>query len=339
MKLTLDPAAFYDLIVQPSFADIEPGANNYPDTLNEWVVMDNVSLVRGQTMIDVFKKQNFLKRKERSCKTVWSTVGTTSNRKLVVDELYGAVEDCQEEFYEGCAKDFRDNPALFRQIAFNIFKGGIRMDALSNCYFGDVARADDPNEVWSWNKFDGIVVKIGEYIDDDTIPDAQVMDALPSGAITPAQAALALQEAYDKRSALMKTILETDLAFYVDQAFAEAYEAYLISTGVNTSVGVELLMNGVPSLKFKRIPIYVERTWNPILSALNGGDEGHMCILTIRGNFVFGTNTKYGGGKDLNQALRIWWSDDDEVWRTKMHMVAGTQLRSPQHVVFGTTDL
>lgn len=339
MKININPQAFFDLVVQPSFADIKPGDSMYPDTLHLFEIVDNVSLANGMSMIDVFQKQNFLKRKDRSCKTVWSTVGTTGSKRLTLTELYSATEFCQEEFYAGDIADLRHNPEIFRNITLDILTRGTRNDMLTNCYFGDVTRADDANKVWNWNSFDGVVRKITEYIADSTIPAGQVMTALPSGAITPTQAYNALKDAYDRRSDLMKTLPGFDLAFTVDLAFAEAYEEYLISTGIPSTSGPMLIQNGVPVMKFRGIPIYVETLWNPVLAALNGGTAAHMCILTINGNFVFGTDKKYGGGANLDQAVRVWYSDDDDVWKKKMHMTAGTQLRSPQHVVYGITNI
>jgi hypothetical protein len=339
MRITLSPQEYYDLVLQPAFADINPGASMYPDTLHNFRVVDNVSLVTGMSMIDVFQKQNFLRRKDRSCETVWSTVGTTASRKLTVSELVSATKLCQEEFYDGDLRDLRSQPKIFRDLTMGILTAGTRADMLVNCYFGSVTRADDPTKVWNWNSFDGIVQKIAEYIADGTIPAGQIMTALPSGAITPLQAYNALEEAYQKRSTLMKTLPGMVLEFTIDLAFAEAYEQYLISTGMPSTMGPTLIMNGIPALKYRGIPIYVENTFNPVLTALNGGTEAHMCILTIGNNFTFGTNKKYGGGANLDQAVRFWYDETDDVWRKKMHMVAGTQLRSAQHVVFGMTNI
>ncbi len=339
MKIQLKPQAFYDLVVQPSFADIKPGDTMYPDTLHLFEIVDNVSLANGMSMIDVFQKQNFTRRKDRSCKTVWSQVGTTGSRKLTVTELYSATEFCQEEFYAGDLRDLRDQPEIFRNITFDILKRGTRMDMLTNVYFGDVSRADDANKVWNWNSYDGAVRKITEYIADSTIAAGQVMTALPSGSITPTQAYNALEDAYNRRTDIMDSMLEEDLAFTVDRKFAEAYQKYLIATGTPSNIAPMLLQNGIPVLNYLGIPIYVEKTWNPILSALNSGTEAHMCILTINGNFVFGTDKKYGGGANLDQAVRVWYSEDDDIWRMKQHMVAGVQMRAPQHTVFGITSI
>lgn len=339
MKLTVTPQQFYELVVQPSFADIKPGDSMYPDTLHNFSIVDNVSLVNGMSMIDVFQKQNLLKRRDRSCKTVWSSVGTTGTRKLTVTELYSATEFCQEEFYAGDIKDLRERPEIFRNIVMGILQRGTRMDMLTNCYFGNVARPDDTNKVWNWNSFDGIVQKTAEYIADNVIPSSQVMSALPSGAITPLQAYNAFQDAYDRRSALMKTVMPGLLEFTCDLAMAEAYEQYLISLGIPSTDGPMLLMNGIPKLKFRGIPIYVETIFDPVLAALNGGTAAHMCFLTIGSNFIFGTNKNYGGGANLDQAVRVWYSEDDDVWRKKNHMVAGVEIRSPQHVVFGMTNI
>lgn len=338
--LIVKPAAFFELILQPSYADIAPDYTGaYSNTMSEWTLMDNVSLAKGARLIDIFKRQNFLKRKDRSCKTDYSKVAITGNRKLTVDELYGATEDCQEEFYADSMKDFRDQAPRFREITLGILKGGINVDVLCNSYFGDITRADDTTGVWSWNKFDGIFVKMAAYIADGTLPDEQVLAPLPSGVITPLQAYNALQAAYDAQSDLMQTLPDLEKAFYVDKRFAKAYERYLISTGNGSANSVMLIMNGVPVLQFENIPIYVEPMFNPILKALNGGTEAHAMILTISGNFTFGTDKTYGGGANLDQALRIWFSEDDDVWRTKMYMVGGTEIVYPQHIVVSATNI
>jgi len=339
MRLELSPQAYYDLIVQPSFSDIPQGQTWYGDTMHLWRVIDNVSLVNGLSMVDVFKKQNFLKRKDRSCETVWSKVATTGARKLTVTEVYSATQYCQEEFYDGGLKDLRAKPEVFRNIVFDLLEEGDRMDMLTNNYFGDKDRADDPNGVWNWNTYDGVVVKIAEYNDAGVISDNQILGALPDGVISPTDAYNIFKEAFAKRTDLMKTLPELSLEFTVDQDLYDAYEQYLVSTGALTTNGVNLIMNGIPTLKFNRIPIYQEKSWNPILRALNGGTDAHMCILTISGQFTFGTNTTYGGGENLDQAVRVWYSKDDDVWKKKMDKVAGTQLRSPQHTVFGITDM
>jgi hypothetical protein len=337
MQIVLNPQVYFDLIVQPAFADIAPGATMYPDTMHLFTMVPNVSLANGMAIVDIFQKQNFLKRKDRSCQTTWSTVGTTGNRKLIISELYAATKFCQEEFYAGPLKDLRNQPEVFRNLAIEILRKGTRADMLTNAYFGDVTRAADAAKVYNWNSFDGIVTQIGKYITAGTIPAAQVMGALPSGALSPSDAVDILEEAFNKRSDIMEEVDESMLEFTVDRKLAEAYQAYLIATGIPSASGPNFLQNGIPVLNYKGIPLYVERTWNPILKALHAGTEAHMCILTMRGNFMFGMDKTYGGGANLDQASRLWYDEDDDVWRNKLHTTGGTEIVQPYGIVFGTT--
>lgn len=338
MQIKLNPQAVFELIVQPSFADLAPGATMYPDTLHLFTLVPNVSLANGMAIVDIFQKQNFLKRKDRSCETIWGTVGTTGNRKLTISELYAATKFCQEEFYVGTLADLRSQPEVFRNLAFDILKKGARADMLTNAYFGDVARASDSTKELNWNAFDGLTTQIAKYIALGTIPAGQVLGALPSGALTPSEAYDILNEAYNKRSDVMDAVDDSMLEFTVDRKLAEAYQDYLISTGIPSTAGPGLVQNGVPVLNFKGVPIYVEKTFNPVLKKLNSGTEAHMCILTMRGNMMFGLDRNYGGGANLDQAARLWWNEDDEVWKSKLHMTGGTEIIRPDGVVFGVTS-
>ncbi len=338
--MRLNPGQFYEAIVQPSFADfLDDYTGAYNGILHEFTVWDDVSLANGTPIIDLFSKSLMLKRKEASCKTDWSTLGHGDTRKITVTEIYEAVEDCLEEFYQGCLKDFRgDDTAkqFFLDQIRIIFLKQVRLSLAVNSYFGNVARPADPTETWSWSIFDGIFTKIAEYITKGTIPASQAL-SMPTGALTPAQVKTKFDEMFAARPDILRMQFANDTAFYVSENVALAWEDYLIATGANSCCGVKYLQDGIPTLKYKNVPIFVEPLWGPVLTAINGGTEANAAILTVRGNFIFGTNKKYGIGPKLNHyGLRVWYSDDDEVWKYKMGMVAGTDLMRPQLIVIAT---
>lgn len=329
--------AFFQLLIQPMFADILPTFTGaYNGILGEFQVMDNVSLAHGTPLIELFGKGNILKRKDASCKTDWSNVATSGARKITITELYGAVEDCQEEFYQGCLKDFRAMNPRFRELILAYFKKILYLDLAVNSYFGDITRLGDTQNRYSWNAFDGIFTKIAEYIASGRIPSSQHV-SIPAGDINPADAYALFQDMYDRQDEILDTEDDTTKAFYVNKKLAKAYERYLISVGNGSCCGVQYIKDGIPTLSYEGIPIFVEPIWDSVLKALNSGTQAHAAILTLRGNMVFGTDSSYGGGPNLNQALRVWWSDDDEVWRYKMYLTGGTELIAPQNMVVGTT--
>ena len=333
-KLLFNPAAMYSLVVAMIFADVLPSySGSYSGTLSEFTVMDNVPLGQGATIMSLMPKGLQLKRRDGSCKTDWSTVGVTSRDKIHVTELYGAVEDCQEEFYSGCLKDYRSMAPKFRTFILNFFIKLIGFDLIVNSYFGDITRSADPAGNLSWNAFDGVFTHIARYIANNRIPAEQTFE-IADGPITPLDAYNTLKNAYDRQNDLLDAEDDSDKAFYVDKPLAKAYERYLQNLG-NTTAGVQMLMNGIPTLSFEGIPIFVEPVWARVIRALNGNVQGHAVVLCKRGTFVFGTNKTYGGGANLDQALKVWYSDDDDVWRYKMWLVAGTALLNPENIVVG----
>ena len=126
-------------------------------------------------------------------------------------------------------------------------------------------------------------------------------------------------------------------AFYVSQSILDAYEEYLILTG--GAYNIQYYLNGVPNLKFKRIDVLPEPTWDPIMSALNGGTQAHACILTIRGNFVFATDKTYGERTDEGvKSLMVWYDKNNLSWKYANFMRAGTGIAFPEHSVIGLTN-
>ena len=123
----------------------------------------------------------------------------------------------------------------------------------------------------------------------------------------------------------------------MSQSILDAYEEYLILTGGANNISYYL--NGIPSLKFKRIDVLAEPTWDLIMSVLNGGNQAHACILTIRGNFVFATDKTYGERTDEGvKSLMVWYDKNSFSWKYANFMRAGTGIAFPEHSVIGLTN-
>lgn len=340
VKLTpfrVEPRKFHELVVMPQFGDIiddETGSVVIPSSEEgDWIVMDDV--VVSRPVIDLFGNQNILKRRDATCKLIYSPVGRLGNREIKTEKLYAATEDCQEEFYQGAFEDYsQENFNVFGEKVMPLMSKGVASDLYSNKYFGDVTRPADVNGIWSWNKFDGIFTQYQNYITQNIVPAAQTF-SIPSGQLTPQQAYDALKNAFNRQDGLLKMFSRNDKAFYVNVDVAEAYWDWLVAAGHST---IEQRMAGNTRLTFKGIEIR-EKAWDGILTALNEGTEAHAIILTLKGNFIYGTESGYGGGPRRNEAIRVWWSDDDNVWKRQIHMKAGTQIAAPQHSVIGLTEL
>lgn len=332
-KLIVKSLAFYELLVKPHFADLIPDGP-YRGTLGEFTLMDDVSSKRK--IIDILGNRNILKRRDASCNIQFTPVAKGSPRVIEVDAIYGATLQCDNEFYQGCLQDFRDLNPRFRDYILSFFDKAIKADIDSNAYFGDITRPDDPSGVWSWNVFDGVFKKYGRYIKAGIIPANRAIN-LPSGAIAPIDAYNYLNYLFDNQDTLLKSLPPNLKAFYVSDGIFYGYHKYLQQIG--GAYNISLYSNNVPQLAFNGIALLLEPTWSSIMTGLNGGKEANAAVLTIRGNFIFATDKSYGEGPALNQALRVWYSDDDMVWKYALFMKAGTEVAMPEHTVMAMTPL
>lgn len=330
--LIIDSQAMYELLVKPHFADVVTGTDKVPGTLGEFTVMDDVSSKRR--IIDILGNRNILKRRDASCNIEFTPIGKGNTRTIETDPIYGATLQCDNEFYQGCLEDFRSQSSVFRDFIMVFFEKAIKVDLDSNAYFGDITRADDATGLWNWNVFDGIFKKYAKYIANGTVPASQT-SAIPSGVLTPANAFNTLQWIYDNQNPLLKSMPAGLKKIYVSDALYYGYSKYL--QGIGGAYNIDLILNGVQTLRFNEIELQLEPSWSPILNALNGGVAAHAGILTIAGNFIFATDKNYGDGPYLKEALSVWYSLDQRVWKYYMCMRVGTEIALPEHSVIAMT--
>lgn len=331
------PRAFHEMIILPEFGDSIDTTNTPQPSPEEgdWMIMDGVSSKRP--IIELHGGQNVLKRRDQTCKLVYTPVGNLSARYIFTEEVYAATEDCQREFYQGCFKDYeKQNFDMFAKQIMPILERAVGVDVYTNKYFGDITRASDINGIWSWNKFDGVFTQFAKYVAAGLIPSTQTF-ALPAGELSGQDAVAAFSYAYKSQSFVMKSLDVSDKCFYVDQELYDAYWDFLVLTGSCNTVTLQDRQAAAPLLRYRGIEIKVKR-WDGVLAALNGGVSAHVCLLTIRGNWIFGTDSNYGGGPNMDEAVRVWYSMDDDVWRRQIHLRAGTEWAAPTFSVLGMTE-
>lgn len=333
-RFTVGPTGYFDFLIKPTFADIY-GEGPGSGTLGTWSLMDGVSSKRKIT--ELKGRQNILKRRDASCNIEFTNVAKASIRSIETDEIYAGTKVCDNEFYQGCLKDFRNKDPKFRSFIMKFFLDAIQTDVRSNAYFGDITRLNDPDADWSWNVFDGIFKHYAKYINDGTIKANQTT-AFDSGAITPAEAKEYLDWAHKNQDDYLDFRPDEAKLFYVSKGIFVGYEDYLIATG--QAYNISLLQNGIKVLKYKNIDVLLETTWSPILKALNGGVEANACILTLKGNFTFATDTNYGEDTDEGvKPLLVWYSKDELTWKYANFLKAGTGIAYPEHSVIGMTNI
>ncbi|MFB6453715.1 hypothetical protein ACE38W_00465 [Chitinophaga sp. Hz27] len=333
---SIDSLALHEMVVVPAFADLVPQQFPFTGLLNEWTVMDNVASSRQ--IIDIRRVQNILQRRDASCDINYKKVVGATTRKIYTEEIYGATAHCRQEFYQGCLKDWRAKDPVFGDKILPFFQQIIHTDVASNCYFGDVDRVVPVGAQWSTNIFDGIFKWAKKYISAGVIPASstfQIADNTDFMA-NPELAYALIEKLYQGQSVMMRAFPAAQKAMYVTQQLADGYQKYLQLFSKEKD-GYTILADGIQQLSYQRIPILVVDIWEPIIQELKGS-HGHAAILTLRSNFVFGTDKTYGEGEDGKTALMVWYERKDMQWYYQMFLKAGTQIGLPEFFVIAVSS-
>lgn len=329
-RITISGPQFFEEIIAPSFGDLVEGRDVRNGYFGEFMVMDDVPYERK--IIDIRRLKNILKRRDASCATVFDPIARAGLRKVSVTELGGAVKFCRDEFYQGCLKDWRNGDPVFIDKILQYFKNAIATDLISLMYFGDVTLPEDADpDQFNVNEIDGVFTQYKKYVANGKIPGAQTFN-VPNATMSAANSAVYLESLYSKMDPLMKVMMRDELMFQIDRDWADAYEAYLIATNQVDSATANFVQDGIKVRAYKGIPIFVNPFFNPILAQTIGANA-HFGVLTLRGNFVFATDKEYGTGPNGDEALVVWYSWDEDTWKWKTALKAGTQIALPEHSV------
>lgn len=335
---SLDSLAFHALIIAPAFADQLPQEFPFRGTLGEFTLMPNV--VTKAPIIDIRRQQNILQRRDASCDIIYKKVFGASTRQISVEELYAGTNFCRNSFYQGDLKEFRAQDPVFEKRILPYFQQAVNTDIETNAYFGDVDRSGSPTDTFSTTVFDGVFKWIWKYLDLDVIPADQSNTIANGESFTDAggpQAAFdTLKWLYDHQPVLMGQFTDDQKAFYVSKEIATGYEDYLAATATQGG-NIVFLQTGIKRLFFKGIELLVEPLWTPVITQIHGA-PGYAAVLTIRGNFVFATDSTYGEGEDGRTALEVWYEKKDMMWYYRFFLKGGTQIALPEFIVISMTD-
>lgn len=328
-RLSISGQQLFEEIVRPAFGDMVTEQAYRSGLFGEFMVLNDVA--DSRKIVDITPIKNILKRRDASCKLTYDPVGKANLRRVSVTDVYAATAFCQNEFYQGCLKDWRNGDPSFVTRIFDFFRKAVRTDLMSNTYFGDVSRVATANDAWSHNIYDGIYTQYKKYVADGTIPGAQTFN-IPNAAITPANSVTYLQNLLDKQDELLELMDDSEKAIYIDKDWSDAYRDYLIGTATYNTNATSFIVNGVTMMAYKGIPIFVNKFAKPILNQIVAANA-HFGYLTLRGNFVFATDDSYGEGPSGNQALVVWYDYDEMTWKYQLFLKAGTQIALPEHSV------
>lgn len=338
MELFIVPSqSFFSGVIHPAFSALVGGDGVYSGVLSEFTVMDNVPSKRP--IIDIRQKMKILQRRDASCDLNYKKIMGTDKRSIEVSDLYGAVKTCKHEFYQGDLRDWQsEDEATFGAMIQPFFQDAMRIDLAANAWFGDTERTDTAALSFSTCEFDGIFKWLATYTTNGLIAAAQTIAAV----VADYRSNAGMINAYNLLNAmvaaqptLLRAIPGMAKAIYVDQAILDGYRKYVRSLGTTSMELVDLYGNGVVMLNaIDGIPIIPVAIWEPILANLNGDNNHHAAILTMRKNFVFATDKEYGEGENMDEALMIWYERKELSWYYQMFLKGGTQIAEPEMVVY-----
>lgn len=222
--------------------------------------------------------------------------------------------------------------SVVKTILLDLIGQGVKADFNRQLWLSDAAEADA-----DYGIYDGIfqVAKEG---------GATALTREYSGLTTQADdAALVagnglkiMQGLYDSAS---PELLEAGQhVFFVSGDIADDYMATTLESSSFAAAGYGALVNGVPNLTYRGIPIIVRRDWDTAIAAdaseINGctaAAETHRAMLTTQDAFVVGTDF------DEN-SVEQWYSMDNKSYRFRVSYMVGCALKDAKLAVYYTPN-
>ena len=222
--------------------------------------------------------------------------------------------------------------SVVKNILLDLIGQGVKADFNRQLWLSDVAEADA-----DYGIYDGIFQVAKEA-------GATALTREYSGLTTQADdAALVagnglkiMQGLYD--SAAPELLEAGNHVFFVSGDIADDYMATNLESSSFAAAGYGALVNGVPNLTYRGIPIIVRRDWDTSIAAdaseINGctnAAETHRALLTTKDAFVVGTDF------DEN-SVEQWYSMDNKAYRFRVAYMVGVALKDAKLVVYYTPN-
>ena len=129
-----------------------------------------------------------------------------------------------------------------------------------------------------------------------------------------------------------------NLVYFVSGDIADDYMATNLESSSFAAAGYGAMVNGVPNLTYRGIPIIVRRDWDVAIAAnvanINGAStavETHRAMLTTKDAFVVAT--------DFNEnSVEQWYSNDNKEYRFRVSYSIGCALKDAKLATYYTPD-
>ena len=222
--------------------------------------------------------------------------------------------------------------SVVKNILLDLIGQGVKADFNRQLWLSDVAEADA-----DYGIYDGIFQAAREA-------GATALTREYAGLTTQADDAILvagnglkiMQGLYDSAS---PELLEAgNHVFFVSGDIADDYMASTLESSNFAAAGYGALVNGVPQLTYRGIPIIVRRDWDVAIAAdaseINGctsANETHRALLTTQNAFVVGTDF------DEN-SVEQWYSMDNKAYRFRVAYMVGCALKDAKLAVYYTPN-
>tara|TARA_R100000030_G_C3252326_1_gene123312 strand:- start:881 stop:1885 length:1005 start_codon:yes stop_codon:yes gene_type:complete len=240
--------------------------------------------------------------------------------------------------------------SLYNKIKGQLMRGGFEFDNVDGTVvknilldlIGQGVKADFNKHLWlsdtsasgAFGDFDGLFdsafAVTANKINRDTI--SQGSDA----ALASGKGLEILKGLYDAAS---PELLEAgNHAYFVSGDIADDYMAATLESSNFAAAGYGAMVNGVPQLTYRGIPLIVRRDWDVAIAAnvanINGASnaaETHRAMLTTKDAFVVAT--------DFNEnSVEQWYSNDNKEYRFRVAYSIGVALKDAKLAVYYTPD-
>tara|TARA_Y100001937_G_scaffold2861_1_gene3719 strand:- start:3035 stop:4042 length:1008 start_codon:yes stop_codon:yes gene_type:complete len=217
---------------------------------------------------------------------------------------------------------------VVKNILLDMIGAGVKSDFNKHLWLSDTSASG------AFGDFDGLFdaafAVTANKINRDTI--SQSSDA----ALASGKGLEVLKGLYD---AAAPELLEAgNHVYFVSGDIADDYMAATLESSNFAAAGYGAMVNGVPNLTYRGIPIIVRRDWDVAIAAnvanINGASnaaETHRAMLTTKDAFVVATDF------DMN-SVEQWYSNDNKEYRFRVAYSIGCALKDSKLAVYYTPD-
>jgi hypothetical protein len=222
--------------------------------------------------------------------------------------------------------------SVVKNILLDLIGQGVKADFNRQLWLSDVAEADA-----DYGIYDGIFQAAAEAgATALTREYAGLTTQADDAALVAGNGLKIMQGLYD--SAAPELLEAGNHVFFVSGDIADDYMASTLESSSFAAAGYGAMVNGVPQLTYRGIPIIVRRDWDVAIAAdsseINGctaAAETHRALLTTKDAFVVGTDF------DEN-SVEQWYSMDNKAYRFRVAYMVGCALKDAKLAVYYTPN-